>query len=116
MANIGVPQHVVLRKPTAGNDIRVNEWEFTLVADKDGIPFELIGIGFSVADKIKAEQDYSLILSNFSDVIVTINRHGFITYVSPRFTHLYGVKVENVIGKHFSELTVDSNCPDFSSF
>lgn len=112
--NIGVPQNVVLRKPTAVNEIRGNEWEFTMIADENGIPYEVVCVGFSVADKIKAEQDYSLILSNFSDVIVTINRDGFVTYVSPSITKIYGFRVEHILGKHFSELEGNYNCPDFS--
>ncbi|MBN8545928.1 MAG: PAS domain S-box protein [Ignavibacteria bacterium] len=99
--NPGVPCKVTLRKPYKNNRINATEWEFTAFSDGKGGVSEVVCIGFSVSDKVKAERDTAVILANISDVIITMNTSGIIKYVSPSVTKLYGYFPEELTGRHF---------------
>lgn len=99
-ANPGVPSKVTLRKPYKNNRINATEWEFTAFSDGKGGISEVVCIGFSVSDKVKAEQDTAVILANISDVIITMDSAGIIKYVSPSVTKLYGYLPEELTGRH----------------
>ncbi|HLR07669.1 MAG TPA: sensor domain-containing diguanylate cyclase [Bacillota bacterium] len=51
---------------------------------------------------MESERRFRIIAENSSDLIMLINKHGLITYVSPSCREMLGFKDTNYIGKHFT--------------
>lgn len=97
----GTPLRVILRCTLGNRGTRVVQWEFTSQRNTEHSPGEVVCIGYDVTDKVRVERDYSLLLSNMSDVLFTINSEGVFTYVSPSWTKLYGYSVEETLQQSF---------------
>lgn len=57
---------------------------------------------------LAGEEKYRNLVENISDVILTLDLNGNITYISPVFEKNYGYTQEEVTGEHFSKFI----CPD----
>ncbi len=101
--NPGTPNPVVLRKYSSGNLVKTTQWEFTGIADKNGVVSEIFCVGYDISQQLKVEEDLSVLVSNMQDVLFTISPAGIFSYVSPSWTSMYGHTVEETVGKPFTE-------------
>ncbi|OJV12837.1 MAG: hybrid sensor histidine kinase/response regulator [Dyadobacter sp. 50-39] len=101
--NPGTPNPVILRKNSVREGIKTTQWEFTGVADENGVVTEIFCIGYDITQQLKVQQDLSVLVSNMQDVLFTISPAGFFTYVSPSWTSMYGHTIAETVGKSFTE-------------
>jgi len=69
----------------------------------------LVGIFSDITERKKAEESlreshakYKQLVENISDVILTLDLNGTVTYISPVVQRLFGYTVPDVVGQHFS--------------
>jgi len=62
----------------------------------------------------KSEEKLRNILENVQDIIFQLTPEGFIQYVSPNLEILYGYDPKNLIGKHFSETTPETEITEIN--
>ncbi|GGM87660.1 hypothetical protein GCM10010967_20280 [Dyadobacter beijingensis] len=101
--NPGTPNAVVLRKYSLRDGVKTTQWEFTGIADEQGVVTEILCLGFDITQQLKVEEDLSVLVSNMQDVLFTISAEGIFTYVSPSWTGMYGHSVEETVGRSFTE-------------
>lgn len=101
--NPGTPHPVVLRKYSRRDGVKTTQWEFTGIADENGVLAEILCIGYDITQQLKVQEDLSVLVSNMQDVLFTISPGGFFTYVSPSWTSMYGHTVEETVGRSFTE-------------
>lgn len=101
--NPGTPNPVVLRKYSAGEGVKTTQWEFTGIADENGVVTEIFCLGYDITQQLKVQEDLSVLVSNMQDVLFTISPDGVFTYVSPSWTSMYGHTVEETVGRSFTE-------------
>lgn len=101
--NPGTPNRVVLRKHSQSNGVKTTLWEFTGIADENGVLTEIFCIGYDITQHLKVEEDLSVLVSNMQDVLFTISPGGIFTYVSPSWTAMYGHSIEETVGRPFTE-------------
>lgn len=99
----GQPQSVVLRKYSSLDGVKTTQWEFTGIADENGVIEEIFCIGFDITQHLKIQEDLSVLVSNMQDVLFTISPAGVFSYVSPSWTSMYGHSIEETVGKPFTE-------------
>ncbi len=101
--NPGTPQPVVLRKYSSLDGVKTTQWEFTGIADENGVVEEILCIGYDITQQLKVQEDLSVLVSNMQDVLFTISPAGIFSYVSPSWTSMYGHTVEETVGRPFTE-------------
>ena len=63
------------------------------------------------------EKKYRLLVENVNDVIFSSDARGVVKYVSPNARSLFGVKPEELVGRHFKDFTsVEKWGGDFEEF
>lgn len=100
---------VILRKKNKNNEIVTNQWEFTGLADENGQTFEILCVGYNVSEKVKTENDLSILVSNMTDLLISVNYHGVITFVSPNVNELYLYELDEIIGKPYIDFVHDED-------
>lgn len=98
-----VPHKVILRKENQWGKIITSQWEYTGLVNENGDVFEILCQGYNVSEKIKTESDLSVLLANMTDLIISIDTNGSISYVSPNVKNLYGYEPFDFIGKSYLE-------------
>ncbi|SEJ19269.1 PAS domain S-box-containing protein [Dyadobacter sp. SG02] len=98
----GTPHPVVLRKHSR-HGVKTTQWEFTGIADENGVITEIFCIGYDITQHLKVQEDLSVLVSNMQDVLFTITPAGVFSYVSPSWTSMYGHTVEETVGRPFTE-------------
>ncbi|SDD76430.1 PAS domain S-box-containing protein [Dyadobacter soli] len=101
--NPGMPHPVILRKFSRRDGVKTTQWEFTGIADENGVLTEIFCLGYDITQQLKVQQDLSVLVSNMQDVLFTISPGGFFTYVSPSWTSMYGHTIEETVGRSFTE-------------
>lgn len=101
--NPGTPNPVVLRKYSSPGGVKTTRWEFTGIADENGVVTEIFCVGYDITKQLKVQEDLSVLVSNMQDVLFTISPAGIFSYVSPSWTAMYGHTVEETVGKPFTE-------------
>ncbi len=91
----------ILRKENKFKEIITNQWEFTGLPDENGQTFEILCIGYNVSEKVKTENDLSILVSNMTDLLIAVNPTGIITFVSPNVETLYDYEVNDILGKNY---------------
>lgn len=99
--NPTVPYKVILRKENKWHEIVTSQWEFSSLLDENGNVCEILCQGYNVSEKVKTESDLSVILANMTDLLISVNNRGFITYVSPNVKNLYGYEPLDFVGKFY---------------
>lgn len=99
----GTPHPVILRKYSKLDGVKTTLWEFTGIADENGVLTEIFCIGHDITQHLKVEEDLSVLVSNMQDVLFTISPGGVFTYVSPSWTAMYGYSIEETVGRPFTE-------------
>ena len=102
-ANPGTPNPVVFRKHSSPGGIKTTRWEFTGIADENGVVTEIFCMGYDITMQLKVQEDLSVLVSNMQDVLFTISPAGIFSYVSPSWTAMYGHSVEETVGRPFTE-------------
>jgi len=108
MANPGVAQNVVLRKPFDRDGFHVNQWEFTALNNGSDNIREILCIGFSVSEKLKIETQFyrsaqmlENILNQFPGVVFWKDLNGNYLGCNQSFAHSAGfAKTTDIIGKN----------------
>ncbi|MFA4876942.1 MAG: PAS domain S-box protein [Methanoregula sp.] len=59
----------------------------------------------------KSRAQYREIVENISEVILTLNREGTITYISPVVQRIFGYTVQEVVGQHFTRFVHPDDIP-----
>ncbi|MCE7065988.1 PAS domain-containing hybrid sensor histidine kinase/response regulator [Dyadobacter sp. CY326] len=101
--NPGKPHPVTLRKISQFAGINTTQWEFTGLTDESGVVNEIFCIGYDITQKLKTEQDLSVLVSNVQDVLFTLTPELILTYVSPSWTKVYGYTIKETLGRSFTE-------------
>ncbi|GGH22974.1 hypothetical protein GCM10007423_05170 [Dyadobacter endophyticus] len=101
--NPGIPNPVVLRKYSSPGGVKTTRWEFTGIADENGVVSEIFCVGYDITKQLKVQEDLSVLVSNMQDVLFTISPLGVFSYVSPSWTSMYGHTVEETVGRPFTE-------------
>ncbi|MBU6340548.1 MAG: PAS domain S-box protein [Bacteroidetes bacterium] len=100
----GDPQAVILRKKNPEGRVRIIQWEFNAPnADESGVVSEILCTGYDITEKVRMETDLSILVSNMSDVILSIDTTGTFFYATPSIENAYGYQVSEIIGKNFVE-------------
>ena len=99
----GIPHKIILHKLSKEGTIKVSEWEFTGIADEQGVMGEVLTVGFDVTGKIRIERDYAALVANMTDVLFIINPEGIFTYVTPSWTRMYGYEANETVGRIFAD-------------
>ncbi|MCF2492658.1 PAS domain-containing hybrid sensor histidine kinase/response regulator [Dyadobacter chenhuakuii] len=103
LLNPGKPHSVILRKRSKHNTIATTQWEFTALKDESGTVKEIFCLGYDITQKIKTEQDLSVLVSNVQDVLFTLSPTLTFTYVSPSWTRVYGYQIKETLGQSFTD-------------
>ena len=98
-----IPHKVILRKEDQWGKIITSQWEYTGLVNENGEVFEILCQGYNVSEKVKTESDLSVLLANMTDLIISIDTNGIISYVSPNIKNLYGYEPCDFIGKSYLE-------------
>ncbi len=53
----------------------------------------------------ESEEKYRTLIQNIGDAVFSTNRDGVLDFISPSIETIIGIKVENVVGRHFSVFT-----------
>ena len=56
-----------------------------------------------------SEENYRRLVEDINDIIFTIDSSGYFTYISPRVESVSGFRDDEVMGRHFSELTPEGD-------
>jgi PAS domain S-box-containing protein len=102
LANPGKPNSVTLRKVSKLGAIKTTQWEFTALVDELGSFKEIFCIGYDITQKLKTEEDLSVLVSNVQDVLFTLSPAFIFTYVSPSWTKMYGYTTHETLGRSFT--------------
>ncbi|GAB3891936.1 hypothetical protein GCM10028803_04250 [Larkinella knui] len=92
---------VRLRKPHQDGQLRYTQWEFIAQASAISQAIEILCIGYDVTDKVRVEDDLSVLMSTTREALLSINRMGFLRYVAPSWSRLYGYDVAETLDKPF---------------
>ncbi|MFA4861405.1 PAS domain S-box protein [Methanoregula sp.] len=78
----------------------------------------IIGLFSDVTERMRAEEalqksraQYRELVENISDVILTLDLNGTVTYISPVVQRLFGYTVTEVIGQHFTRFVHPDDIP-----
>ncbi len=63
----------------------------------------------------RSEEQYRMLVENLNDVIFTLDTAGVITYMSPVIERISGYRVDDIIGRNFSELVHPEDLPELAS-
>ena len=96
------PHSVTLRKSSKHGAIKTTQWEFTGLTDESGTVKEIFCMGYDITQKVKTEQDLSVLVSNVQDVLFTLSPGLIFTYVSPSWTKVYGYHTKETLGNSFT--------------
>ncbi|WP_052354068.1 PAS domain-containing hybrid sensor histidine kinase/response regulator [Flectobacillus major] len=100
-AQPNVSHKVILRKPNKTDDIITNYWEFSGQTDAQGNVYEILCTGFDITEKMRVQNDLSVLISNMSDILLCITPKGKISYLSDSWQRTYGYSTESTIGQSF---------------
>lgn len=95
------PFKVILRKRNKQKEIITNQWEFTGLVNDEGKTFEILCVGYNVSEKVKTENDLSILVSNMTDLLISVNYEGIVTFVSTNVTKLYQYELNEIVGKPY---------------
>ncbi len=101
LEQIGEVCKVRLRKPLHDGQLRYTQWEFLAQPSAISEAIELLCIGYDVTDKVRVEDDLSVLMSTTREALLSINRDGVLRYVSPSWSRLYGYEIGETFGKPF---------------
>jgi len=59
-----------------------------------------------------SEEKYRDLVENINDVILTLDKDGFISYISPVIEKVSGYSVEELLGRHYSEFVHPDDLPE----
>jgi PAS domain S-box-containing protein len=83
----------------------------TLLADENNQVTWILGVGRDISERLKAEdalreseEKYRLLVENQNDLVVKVDREGYLTYVSPSYCRLFGKTEEELLNKKFLPL------------
>ncbi|MDY6793448.1 MAG: PAS domain S-box protein [Thermodesulfobacteriota bacterium] len=88
-------------------------YEFTgdLFRDHEGNPLNICAVGRDITERIhaenalrKSEEKYRDLVENMNEVIFTVDKSGFLVYVSPAIESILGYSPSEVIGKSIQEI------------
>lgn len=99
-----VPHQVILRKINQAGKYITNQCEYTGLVDGDGNVFEILCKGINISEEININNNLSLLsmlLTNMTDLLISIDRNGSISYVSPNIRNIYGLDPTKVIGNQY---------------
>jgi PAS domain S-box-containing protein len=99
-----IPHQVILRKINLAGNIITNSWEFTGLVDEGGKVFEILCMGINISEEININNNLSLLsmlLTNMTDLLISIDKNGSISYVSPNIQNIYGLDPTKVIGNQY---------------
>jgi PAS domain S-box-containing protein len=107
IANPGIHQNVILRKPIKDGGFHVNQWDFIALTDSSGSFKEILCIGFSVSEKLKLEAQFyrsaqmlENILTQFPGVVFWKDPHGYYLGCNQSFALSAGFsKTSDIVGK-----------------
>ncbi len=92
---------VILRKPNRHNEIMVNHWEFMVQFDEQQQPCGIICVGLDITEKLRIQNDLSVLISNMSDVLLVMSQNGILSYISDSWERIYGHSVIQSLDKKF---------------
>jgi len=98
----GLRHLVILRKKDWNGFIRINQWEFSATFDEKGQIDGILCVGFDISEKVRIETNLSILVSNMSDVLLSIDATGTLVYASPSCTKAYGYLVSEIVGHHIA--------------
>ncbi|MFQ6613102.1 MAG: PAS domain S-box protein, partial [Fidelibacterota bacterium] len=82
-----------------------------LEKDKDGQPIRLLGTVIDITERketeqalAKSEKQYRTMIETAPDIIITVDKTGYITNANPAFTKLTGWELDEILHKHFTKL------------
>ncbi|TAL37472.1 MAG: PAS domain S-box protein [Spirochaetes bacterium] len=101
----------------------------TFLRDTEGRPSGILGVSRDVTPMKRAEEEreralaqlaeseekYRALVENVNEVIYTLDREGYFTYVSPVVERLSGFKSEEIIGKNFTDFIHPEDLPGLLS-
>ena len=86
--------------------------------DENGEPIGVEGILTDITDRKQAEESlkqseekYRSLIENINDAVFSLDINGFFTYASPVIERIWGYKVADVIGCHFTDLVFPEDLP-----
>ena len=113
--NVGTKQSLISRMLLKDGDIIYFDNYFVLVHDENGDPKKIIGYSYNITnqqetiDKLAIkEQHFRSIVENSSDLFLTLDTDGNITYVSPNISKLTGFQLDEVIGNKINNFILKS--------
>lgn len=82
-------------------------WTGKGIKNEEGVTEKQVVIGYDITDRFKREEalrNYRTIVENTNDVVLTLDKHGRITYGNKAFYGLWGTERGSFIGRSFKEL------------
>jgi PAS domain S-box-containing protein len=93
-----------------GNTVPI-EVMTTLMLNKKNEVTEILGVGREIRDRLAAEaalkeseEKYRLLVENQSDLVVKVDREGYLLYVSPSYCRLFAKNEDELLNKKFMPL------------
>lgn len=97
-------------KTKSGGSVPV-EVVTTLLTDKEQKVISILGVGRDIRDRLKAEEalresekKFRLLVENQNDLVVKVDKDGFLIYVSPSYCKLFGKSESELLNKAFLPL------------
>jgi len=103
IAHPNQPFEVTLRKPSPNGGVFNTEWNFTAVAGDDGVPYEIITVGYDITDYEKGKIKLSALAQHSTNALIFTGNNNIIEYTNPTFNSLFWNKGE-VVGKDLYEV------------
>jgi len=90
---------------------RIIEYRNSLVYDSNGRAIGVRGVARDITESIQAkralkesEKKFRSLSENSPDIILTLGKDGYITYINPAFEKILGYKREDVVGRPFLDI------------
>ncbi|MDQ1089569.1 PAS domain-containing protein [Siphonobacter sp. SORGH_AS_1065] len=97
-----VPFTVILRKKSDLGQLKVHEWTFIGLSDTGNQVNEILCLGRDITESFKNQADLSVLLAATSDILSIVNAEGIINYLSPSWSRIYGLEVEESLGQNIT--------------
>ncbi|MEQ8703707.1 MAG: PAS domain-containing sensor histidine kinase [Phaeodactylibacter sp.] len=108
-----------LRKPTnRQEEAATSFWEFQAITDEEGIPVQLLCLGFDLSEhqKVAAELNFkSRLLDTIGQPAVAFDLEGTVTYWNRAAEKTYGYSSEEILGQNISITVQEYNPGDIEA-